>query len=381
MPLAAADGGAPYDSVLIQSFGGPVGPDDVDPFLANVLRGREVNAERLDEIRSRYLVMGGISPITAQTQALRDALDAALQAAGLDVPVYVGSRNWRPFLADTLASMYAAGARRALVVVTSAYSSYSGCRQYREDRENAQLVAGAGALTLDRIRHYFDHPGFVEVMVDNVNDALDSLDLPGTSSVRLLFSTHSLPQVLADASGPGVDGAARVDGVAGGDAGAGGAYVAQHRATAAAIVDRLAVRRSVRYDWELVFQSRSGAPSTPWLEPDVNDRIDELGADRVNALVLVPIGFVSDHMEVVWDLDREATQRALDLGLVVARAATVGTHPRFVAGLVELIKERLDPSIQGQTVRRACSALGPSWDVCDPACCLPPARVRPPVTS
>ena len=371
MPLAAADGGAPYDSVLIQSFGGPAGLDDVDPFLANVLRGREVNAQRRDEIRSRYLAMDGVSPITAQTQGLRDALAAALNDAGLDVPVYVGSRNWHPYLADTVASMYAAGARRALVVVTSAYSSYSGCRQYREDRERALLVASASALTLDRIRHYFDHPGFVDVMVDNANDALNSLDLPATSSVRLLFCTHSLPQVSADASGPGVDH----------PLGTGGAYVAQHRAAAAAIVDRLEVRRSVRYDWELVFQSRSGTPATPWLEPDVNDRIDELGADGVDAVLLVPIGFVSDHMEVVWDLDREATQRAHDRGLAVARAATVGTNPIFVAGLVELIRERLDASNQGQTVRRACSDLGPSWDVCDPACCLPPARVRPMATS
>ena len=368
MPLPAADRGAPYDALLVQSFGGPDGPADVDGFLANVLRGREVNEERLAEIRARYLAIGGISPITAQTEALRTALASALASRGLQLPVYVGARNWHPYLADTVTAMAADGVRRALVLVTSAYSSYSGCRQYREDRDRACAQSSAAGLALDRIRHYFDHPGFVDAMADNVATAWDSLAAEGGSPVRIVFTTHSLPQALADRSGP-----PEFHGQ-----GTGGAYVAQHRGAAGAVIDRLTQIRPGRYEWELVFQSRSGAPTTPWLGPDVNDRLTELAGDGVAAIVLAPIGFVSDHMEVIWDLDVEAAQRCGELGISVSRASTVGTSAVFVAGLVELVAERVDLVALGMTpvVRSARTPLGPSWDDCDDTCCPPLMRPR-----
>lgn len=372
MSVAAKDGGDAYDAVLIQSFGGPNGPDDVDSFLANVLRGREVNEDRLAEVRARYLTMGGVSPITAQTHALGVALSAELTEQDLRLPVYVGARNWHPYLADTVATMHADGVRRALVVVTSAYASYSGCRQYSDDRDRACAQASVSDLVLDRVRHYFDHPGFIDSMTDNVVEALDSVEAGVSGPVRLVFTTHSLPQVLADTSGP-----PEFHGL-----GSGGAYVAQHLAAAHAVVERVAEIRSNAHDWELAFQSRSGAPSTPWLEPDVTDRLVELAADGVAAVVLVPIGFVSDHMEVVWDLDVEAAAVADKLGLVMARATTVGASARFVAGLVELISERLAPASGRGTPLpgRACSPLGPSWDVCAATCCPRPVRARPEVS-
>jgi len=275
--------------------------------------------------------------------------------------VYWGNRNWDPYLTDAVAAMRADGRRRALAFVTSAYSSYSGCRQYRENMFDA-CAAVPGAPVIDKLRPFFDHPGFVEPFVDATVSALAELGHDRSRAARLLFCTHSIPTAQADASG-----ALDVPG---------GAYVAQHLATAELIASRVADRTGVSRGWELVYQSRSGSPSVPWLEPDVVDRIEELAARGLPAAVIVPLGFVSDHMEVVYDLDTLARQSADAFGLPVARAATPGTDPRFVAMVVELVRERLR---HGRAPRRALSPLGPWRDACVAGCCPNPGGPRPAV--
>ncbi len=318
------------DCVLLVSFGGPEGPDDVLPFLENVTRGRGIPAERLSEVARHYLeVFGGVSPLNDQCRALQVALQESLP----DLPVYWGNRNWDPLLPDTLARMAADGRRHALAVVTSAFPSYSGCRQYREDVWRA-LVPGGPLVT--KVRHYYAEEGFLAPMRRNVAAV-------GLPDARLVFTAHSIPQVSAATSGPD-----------------GGAYVEALRQAAAQVAgDR---------PWDLVFQSRSGPPTVPWLEPDVNDHLRSLAAQGNSEVVLVPIGFTSDHVEVVYDLDHEAAQTADQLGLRLGRAATVGTDPEFVAMLARLVRER--------------AAGGPeltdhggvaTHDRC-PARCCPPAR-------
>ncbi len=346
-----------YDGVLLLGFGGPEGQDDVIPFLRNVTAGRGIPDERLEEVAHHYRHFGGISPINDQNRALKAALDAELARRGRDIPVYWGNRNWMPYVADALGEAHAAGHRRLLAIATSAYSSYSSCRQYREDLADAVAATNlAGEVEIDKVRQFFDHPGFVTPFVEGIRAGIDALaergitDLAG--EVEVLFSTHSIPDADADRSGPPER-----------DFGAGGAYVAQHTAVAAQIMSQLGIDSS----WQLVFQSRSGPPQVPWLEPDINDALRELPARGRRGVLIVPLGFVSDHMEVLWDLDTEALETAEELGLVAVRTATPGTHPAYVAGLVDLIEERLEGTPAEE--RPHLTDLGPWYDVCRPGCC------------
>ncbi|MDT0346613.1 ferrochelatase [Streptomyces litchfieldiae] len=357
----------PYDALLLLSFGGPEGPDDVLPFLENVTRGRGIPRERLTEVGAHYHLFGGVSPINEQNRTLLAALRADFAERGLDLPVYWGNRNWAPYVTDTLREMVRDGRRRILVLATSAYASYSGCRQYREDLAGALAALKREGLDLprvDKLRHYFNHPGFLETMTDGVLAALDRLPADVRDGAHLAFCTHSIPDAAADTSGPP---AAH---------GAGGAYVAQHLDAARAVV--AAVREATGADrpWELVYQSRSGAPHIPWLEPDIVDHLKDLRAKGAPAVVMVPIGFVSDHMEVLYDLDTEALTAADELGLPAVRSATVGADPRFVAAVRDLVLERAATERDESPRRRALGALGPSHDLCPVGCC-PGRQERP----
>lgn len=363
-------GPAPYDALLLLSFGGPEGPDDVVPFLENVTRGRGIPRERLKEVGRHYFLFGGVSPINAQNRELLDALRKDFADHGLDLPVFWGNRNWAPYLTDTLREMSDAGHRRVLVLATSAYASYSGCRQYRENLAAALAALGAEGRAVprvDKLRHYFNHPGFVGPMADATLAALAELPPEVRAGARLAFTTHSIPTAAADTSGPV------------GDHGDGGAYVAQHLDTARLVADAVRAADGVDRPWELVYQSRSGAPTIPWLEPDICDHLEQQHADGAPAVVMVPIGFVSDHMEVKYDLDTEAAAKAAEIGLPVARAATVGADPRFAAAVRELVLERAATE-RGQAVPRcALGALGASHDVCPRGCC--PARTPLPAAA
>ncbi len=318
---------AQYDALLLSSFGGPEGQDDVIPFLRNVTAGRGIPDERLEEVAQHYRSFDGVSPINAQNRALKAALESELAAREIDMPVYWGNRNAAPFFADAVREAHTAGDTKLLGLVTSAYSSYSGVAQYREDFEKAIATHGLEAeVSIDRVREYFDHPGFVTPFIEGVRDALSSFRAQGIADgrVHVLFVTHSIPHSDAHESGP--------------EFGSGGAYVAQHLAVAAHIHENAAPDAP----WSLVYQSRSGEPSTPWLEPDINDAIDEMAvAGLVQALIIVPFGFVSDHMEVLWDLDNEAIATATGHGIRAVRVPTPGVHPAFVSGLVDLVMERL----------------------------------------
>lgn len=337
-----------YDAVVVVSFGGPEGPEEVVPFLRNVTRGRDVPTGRLEEVAEHYLARGGRSPINDQNRALVAALEPRLRDAAVELPVYWGNRNWHPLLADTVAAMRADGVRRALAFVTSAFGSYSGCRQYREDI--ARAVAGSGGEPeIHKLRLYWNHPGFIEPMAEGARGALSGLESAGaTGPARLVFCAHSIPTAMA----------------------AGAPYERQLREAASLIAERV-LRRSEAggaHRWDLVYQSRSGPPQAPWLEPDVMDHLEALQREGVGDVVLVPLGFVSDHMEVIHDLDDEAAGAAAALGMRLVRAPTVGTHPDFVDMIVELIRERLDP----RTPRRALGNSGPWPEPCAVTCC--PAR-------
>ena len=368
-----------YDAIVLASFGGPEGQEDVIPFLRNVTRGRGIPDERLEEVSHHYRANGGISPINAQNRALKAAMEAELANRGIDLPVFWGNRNWAPFIADTLQEAYDAGHRRVLTVTTSAYSCYSSCRQYREDLGMALVETGLdGKLEVDKVRQYFDHPGFVEPFVEGVTGGLSALrrklaDAGETDApIHILFATHSIPTGDADAAGPRVNGEAD-----GGPAYAEGAYVAQHLATAQAVLDR--VPESADVDWSLVYQSRSGAPHVPWLEPDINDAIKDLAAAGTKGVVIVPLGFVSDHMEVKWDLDTEALETCADLGVLAERVPTPGTHDKFVAGLIDLVCER---TVENNIADRpSATTLGPWFDVCRPNCCANRRGPKPTVAA
>jgi ferrochelatase len=334
-----------YDALLLVSFGGPEGPDDVMPFLENVLRGRNVPRERMLEVAEHYNHFGGISPINAQNRALIEALREEFTKAGLNLPIYWGNRNWHPLLPDTLRQMRDDGVRRAIAFFTSSFSSYSGCRQYRENVAAAQQAVGEGAPQVDKLRAFFNHPGFIEPVIDRVREALEKIPADRRSSARLVFTAHSIPTSMA----------------------AGCKYEQQLREASGLVAAALG-----RNEFDLVYQSRSGPPTQPWLEPDVNDKLRELSAAGVGDVVVIPIGFISDHMEVMYDLDDEAAKTAQGLGLNMVRAGTVGTHPRFVRMIRELVEERL----RGEGDRPALGILGPSHDVCPVDCC--PAPQRPP---
>jgi ferrochelatase len=316
------------------------------PFLENVVRGRPVPRERLEEVAEHYLYFGGVSPINEQCRALIDALRAELGRNGAPLPVYWGNRNWHPMLADTMRQMARDGVRRALAFVTSAYSSYSGCRQYLDDIARARAEVGEDAPRVDKLRVFYNHPGFIEPLVELVGGAFEGIEEARRKEARLVFTAHSLPRALASTSD----------------------YEVQLRETADLVAARLE-----RQDWTLAWQSRSGPPSQPWLEPDIVDHLRALAAEGVRDVVVAPIGFISDHMEVVYDLDLEAKSRAVEIGLNMVRAPTVGSHPRFVRMIRELVDERLSDS----PVRLALGSRGPAPDVCAPDCCPAPRRRGP----
>jgi len=349
-----------YDALVLASFGGPEGQDDVIPFLRNVTRGRGIPDERLEEVAHHYRHFGGVSPINGQNRELKTALEDELASRGIDLPVYWGNRNWEPYLPDAFTAAADDGRTALLVLATSAYSSYSSDRQYREDIARAITEADLeGRVTADKIRLFFDHPGFVAPFQEGVDAAVREFLDQGIAAddIHVLFSTHSIPTADAERSGPRDV-----------DWGEGGAYGAQHRAVAEHIIESLgAVTGGVTVPWQLVFQSRSGPPSQPWLEPDINDVIDELPAAGAKAIVIVPLGFVSDHMEVLWDLDTEAMESADRAGIPAVRTATPGTHPAFVAGLIDLVVERIEGTPAAE--RPHVTALGPWYDVSRPGDC------------
>ncbi|MBI1353622.1 MAG: ferrochelatase [Acidobacteria bacterium] len=336
-----------YDAILFTSFGGPEKPEDVIPFLENVLRGKHVPRERMLEVAEHYYAFNGHSPINAQNRALIAAIEAELAAKGPHLPVYWGNRNWHPLLPDTLRRMRDDGVRRALAFMTSAYSSYSGCRQYREDIARAQAEIGFDELEVHKIRAFFNHPGFIGPMARNVRTAIEAFPAERRGGVELLFTAHSVPLAMSTTS----------------------RYVEQLE-EACRLVREAVGKPSAR----LVWQSRSGPPTQPWLEPDIGDALRELAAaGRTRDVVIAPIGFISDHMEVLYDLDTEAREICETLGLEMQRAATVGVDPEFVSMIRELIVERIDESAE----RRALGALPASHDVCPPGCCPKPERPGP----
>jgi ferrochelatase len=354
-----------YDSILLVSFGGPEGPDDVLPFLENVLRGRNVPRERMLEVAEHYQHFGGVSPINAQNRALIKALERELELHGPRLPIYWGNRNWHPMLSDTLRQMAADGRRRAIAFVTSATSSYSSCRQYRENIAAAQAEVGPAAPIVDKLRAFFNHPGFIAAMVDRVTEALEKLPAPQRQDAKLLFTAHSIPMSMAETSRyrQQLEEASRLVVEA--------LFPIPARSASEGIPARLCNELGLVDNlWRLVYQSRSGPPTQPWLEPDVCDYLRELRAAGGHNVVVVPIGFISDHMEVLYDLDTEAAEVARALGLNFVRAGTAGTHPRFVSMIRELIEERLDPSLP----RLSCGEFGPSHDDCPTDCCPRPQR-------
>ncbi len=331
------------------------------PFLENVTRGRGIPRERLAEVGRHYDLFGGRSPINDLNRAFLRALRSDLALAGLDLPVYWGNRNWDPYLRDTLAEMVADGVTRAACFVTSAYSSWSSCRQYRENLHDA--VDGVpGAPVLDKLRHYFNHPGFVEPVVDATLAALALLPAETRDRARLVFVTHSIPSSMNETSGPPGDG---------------GAYVSQHLDVAATVTQRLHEETGVRHEHDLAYCSRSGSPEVPWLEPDINDHLTSLSESGAEAVVMVPVGFVSDHMEVIYDLDTEALATAARLGLPTRRAATPGDDPRFVAVVRDLLLERAGVERGEEVVRAAEGSTGALWDRCPVGCCPNPRGDRP----
>jgi ferrochelatase len=340
----------PYDALLLVSFGGPERAEDVVPFLRNVTAGKDIPDERLEEVGEHYYANGGRSPINDQNRALIEAIRTDLAADGIDLPVYWGNRNWDPYLRDALEQMREDGIERAAAIVTSAYSSYSGCRQYRENLADA-VAEVPGAPRIDKLRHYFNHPGFVEAMVDATLTALADLPEEARRNGHLVFVTHSIPTRMDETSGP-----------------RGRAYSTQHRVVAAEIVERVREETGHRYPSELVYCSRSGPPQVPWLEPDVNDHLRKLEDEGAAGAVVVPIGFVSDHMEVVYDLDTEARATAEEIGLPFARAATAGVDPRFVAMVRDLLLERAAAE-RGEQPTRAAVGTDATWDVCPAGCC------------
>ena len=329
-----------FDAILVVSFGGPMGMDDVMPFLENVTRGRNIPRERLEEVGRHYDRFGGVSPINEQNRALIAALRVELDAHGIDLPIYFGNRNWHPLLPDTMRQMADDGIERALAFFTSAFSSYSGCRQYRENLYVAQAAVGPRAPEVLKTRMFWNHPGFVEPNAELVSRALDEIPAGKRARTHLAFTAHSIPAAMARQC----------------------RYEAQLRETARLVANAVGVA-----DFEVVYQSRSGPPRVPWLEPDICDHLRTLKERGVTDVVISPVGFISDHVEVLYDLEIQAREVADELGLRMVRASTVGTHPAFVAMIRELIEERLSAGVP----KRAMGELGPTYDVCPTNCCLP----------
>jgi ferrochelatase len=335
---------ARYDAILIVAFGGPERRDDVIPFLENVLRGRNVPRERLLSVAEHYYHFDGVSPINQQVRELIAALQDELDRSDVKLPIYWGNRNWHPLLADTVAKMRDDGVKHALAVVLSSYSSYSGCRQYRENIADARAAVGDSAPRIDKLRVWYNHPDFVKANAERLAAAIDELPAEMRSTAYVAFTAHSVPQVMAETSD----------------------YVRQLSETCRLVAGAVGVPETRR---RLVYQSPSGRPQDPWLEPDINQHLEQLRDSGAKAVVIAPIGFLSDHMEVLYDLDFEARETANRLGLTMARARTVGTHPKFVAMLRELIVERAS----GSTERCAVGRFGANHDVCPLDCCPSPA--------
>jgi ferrochelatase len=331
-----------YDAVLLVGFGGPEKSGDVMPFLENVTRGRRIPRERLMEVAEHYYHLGGKSPINDHMRELKAALERELEEKGPRLPVYWGNRNWHPMLADTVRRMRDDGVRRALAFIAAAWSSYSSCRQYLENLEAARAEVGEGAPELHRLRLFYNHPGFLEPVAERVRRAVEELPEELRAEAEVLFTAHSIPLSMAEGS----------------------RYVAQLE-EASALVAAMAGRAR----WRLVYQSRSGPPGQPWLEPDILDALAEV---KSKGVVVAPIGFLSDHVEVLWDLDHEARAKAEELGLTMARAGTVGADARFVGMIRELILERTEGA-----ERRALGVNGPMPDVCVVGCCPAPLMGRP----
>jgi ferrochelatase len=343
-----------YDALLLVSFGGPERREDVMPFLENVVRGRRVPRERLFEVAQHYYHFEGVSPLNEQNRRLLESLRTQLQAAGRDMPIYWGNRNWDPYLTDTLAQMSHDGIRRALAFVTSVFSSYSGCRQYRENIADAQRQVGDAAPRIDKLRVFFNHPLFIATVRGRVADAIDRLPTPQRDSARLVFTAHSIPASMSS----------------------GCEYERQLAESSRLVAEAVSRHAPSNGNWDLVYQSRSGPPQVPWLQPDICDYLTQ-GANRLRdeGVVIVPIGFVSDHLEVLYDLDVEAADVCRQHGIPFARAATPGDHPDFVRMILDLIDERTS----GRAARAPLGAQPASHAVCPEDCCLedtPPAHSR-----
>jgi protoporphyrin/coproporphyrin ferrochelatase len=345
------------DALLVLSFGGPEGPDEVRPFLENVTRGRDVPLQRLEEVAQHYLHFGGVSPINQCNRTLITAIEGALAAAGFDLPVYLGNRNWHPMVEDTVAEMAADGVRRALVFATSAWAEYSGCRQYHEDIARARTAVGPGAPDLIKLRQFFDHPLFVAACADALRTARKQVD----PAARVAFTAHSVPLAADAAAGLATQ----------------GSHYYSRQVTEAA---RLVATAAGVDGYDVVWQSRSGSAEVPWLEPDVIDHLDALHVQGMRGVVVAPIGFVSDHLEVLWDLDHEARQRAATLGMDFARAATPGTDPRFAEMVAELIAEHLQALPARRCSQVPSAGQGVNGQPCAAHCChsgrSAPARSR-----
>jgi len=341
----APENNAGYDALLIVGFGGPEKPDDVMPFLENVVRGRPVPRERLLEVAEHYYHFDGVSPINAQVRELITVLRAELDRRGVTLPLYWGNRNWNPMLPDTVREMADAGVKKALSVVLAAYSSYSSCRQYRENVIAACKEVGEQAPACDKMRVYYNHPDFIAANADRLLAAVEQIPAEGRDVYHVAFTAHSIPGSMA----------------------AGCDYEKQLTETCRLVAEKLGLPRE---RWSLVYQSRSGRPEDPWLEPDILDHIDWLHKYGQKNLIIHPVGFLSDHMEVMYDLDEEARIKCDELGITMVRAQTVGTHPTFVAMLASLIIERMSQSPD----RPAIGFYPANHDVCPVNCCPAPAR-------
>ena len=337
-----------YDAILIVAFGGPESPDDVIPFLENVLRGRRVPRERLLEVAEHYQHFGGKSPINEQVRALIGALRAEFDRRQFALPIYWGNRNWHPMLPKTVQQMTDDGVKSALAIVLSSFSSYSGCRQYRENVADARAAVGSAAPPIDKVRVWYNHPDFIAANADRLRAAIESLPDGERASAPIVFTAHSVPQSMADRSD----------------------YERQLTESCRLVAETLGLPAG---RWQLVYQSRSGRPDDPWLGPDVNEHLAALKQSGANSVVVLPIGFLSDHMEVLYDLDVEAQATARSLGLNMVRGATVGLHPQFVSMLAELVLERLT----GTAERRAIGRFGPNHDLCPADCCSRSAASEP----
>lgn len=345
-PNHKIDPKAGYDALLVVSFGGPEGMDDVMPFLENVTRGRNIPRERLEEVAHHYEMFDGVSPLNGQNRALIAALQAVFAENNFDMPIYFGNRNWEPYLTDALRQMRDDGVKQALAFFTSAYSSYSGCRQYRENIMAAQAEVGEDAPKIALLRKFYNHPGFIEPTVELIRDALAQIPAERRADAHIAFTAHSIPSSMA----------------------ANCNYEVQLLDTCQIVADTLG-----HQNWQLVYQSRSGPPQVPWLEPDILDHMQDLHARGVTDLVISPVGFISDHMEIMFDLDVEARELADELGMTMVRAGSVGTHPTFVRMIYDLIIERMN----NDPIKPALGERGPSHDVCPLNCCLPGKSGRP----